>query len=145
LVGVSAILLFISLFLPWFDVSDGIYSGSGSGLDAHGYLYIPLILTILVVLYLVARAGFAKLPFQLPISHELLLRVVTIIDAILVVIGFIFKPSGGYHVNVGWDWGAFVALIVALSPFYWRFVSPFIKAQMAKRSQTSASHTGTTN
>src|SRR5579862_6265869 len=57
LVGGGTLVLFIALFLPWFSVSLGpLGSVSASGLTAHGYLYITLILAIAVIGLLVAEA-----------------------------------------------------------------------------------------
>lgn len=59
--GVATVVLFICLFLPWFTVSVGVagYSigGSVNGLW-HGWMYLTLIISILIVAYLVlALAG----------------------------------------------------------------------------------------
>ena len=60
--GVATILLFISLFLPWFTISvSASHSGSGNGLW-HGWMFITLILCILIVAYLVLRAGWTSSP-----------------------------------------------------------------------------------
>jgi hypothetical protein len=66
-VGAATIVFFISLFLPWFTSSAGIYSASVNGLWP-GYMYIGLILALAVIAYLVLRAGFDALPFRLPLD-----------------------------------------------------------------------------
>lgn len=48
MVGGATIVFVISLFLPWFTVSDGVFSASVNGLW-HGYMYIALILAIVVL------------------------------------------------------------------------------------------------
>jgi acyl-CoA reductase-like NAD-dependent aldehyde dehydrogenase len=70
LVGGGTLVLFIALFLPWFSVKlRSLGSATASGLSAHGYLYITLILTIAS-----ARAsgrrrlGVWKLPSTSPLS-----------------------------------------------------------------------------
>ncbi len=68
--GCAAIVLFISLFLPWFGVDIGGFDYSNSGLSAHGFLYLTLIITIVLIGYLVARAGWSALPFSLPLKHD---------------------------------------------------------------------------
>jgi hypothetical protein len=130
--GGAAFVLFISLFLPWFSISagSGVYSLSlsWSGLSAHGYLYIPLILSIGLVLYLVARAGLPQ-QLKLPIPHEMLVLAVSAVNLLLVLIGFLAKP-GGYGISgVGWDFGAFIGLLAALAALA-PTVMPMIQARM---------------
>jgi hypothetical protein len=74
IVGGATLVLFISLFLPWFTVSvkgfgSTLASGSVNGLY-HGYMYIDLILALAVLAFLVMRAGFDQLPFRLPVGPE---------------------------------------------------------------------------
>ena len=112
--GIATIVLFISLFLPWFTVSIGIggvsLSGSVNGLW-HGWMYITLILSIVIVAYLVLRAGWDKLPISQEVPHLTVMMVATIVDAVLVLIAFIDKPGGG---ATGWGFGAVLGLIAAL-------------------------------
>ena len=109
--GIASIVLFISLFLSWFGVSIIGITVTASGLSAHGYLYIVLILCILIVAYLVLRAGWDKLPISANVPHLTVMLVATLVNLVLVFIGFIFKPGGP---GVGWEFGAFVALIAAI-------------------------------
>lgn len=108
--GGATLLLFISLFLPWFTVSFGFASGSVNGLW-HGWMYITLILSILIVAYLVLRAGWDHLPISQEIPHVRAMQVATVVNLVLVVIAFIDKPGGS---GVGWGFGAFLGLIVAI-------------------------------
>lgn len=112
--GIATIVLFISLFLPWFTVSIGIagvsLSGSVNGLW-HGWMYLTLILSIVIVAYLVLRAGWDKLPISQEVSHLTVMMTATIVNAVLVLIAFIDKPGGG---ATGWGFGAVVGLIAAL-------------------------------
>jgi hypothetical protein len=113
IVGGASLVFIISLFLPWFTSSaDGI-SGSVDGLW-HGYMYIPLILALAVLAYLVMRAGFEEMPFRLPLDHERLLLSATAVIFVLTVISFVFKPSGDGIVSIGWGFGAFISLIAAV-------------------------------
>jgi hypothetical protein len=114
-VGIASFVLLISLYLDWFGV-DGY---SGSGMSAHGYLWIVFILCLAIVGYFVLVALFDKLPFDLPIAAATLLFGATAINFLLTLIAFVFKPSGGGFVTVGYRFGAFIALaasIVALVP-----------------------------
>ena len=108
-VGVSSLILIITLFLPWFGVSLGGYSASESGFDAHGYLIIPLLTAIALIAYLVMRAGWDHLPWKLPIEHAPLLLVGTGIQALIVLLAFLFKPPG-----TDWQFGAYLGLLAAL-------------------------------
>jgi hypothetical protein len=130
LVGGGTLVLFIALFLPWFSISLGpLGSASASGLTAHGYLYITLILAIAVIAFLVAEAlGVWTLPATSPLTRDQLLLIATGVNFVLVLLGFLLKPGGS---GVGWSWGAFVALIaavVAVFPLGW----PVIQARRGK-------------
>jgi len=105
--------LFISLFLPWFTYNFGLGSISVDGLW-HGWMYITLLISLAIIAYLVARAGFAEMPFKLPLPEERLLLIGTVISAVLTLLAFVDKPGGiGFH-GVGWGFGAFVGLIAAV-------------------------------
>ncbi len=108
--GVASIVLFISLFLSWFGVSVIGITVTASGVSAHGFLYIVMIICILEVAYLVLRAGWDRLPISTNIPHLTVMMVATIVNLVLVFIAFIDKPGGS---GVGWEFGAFLALIAA--------------------------------
>ena len=115
IVGGATLVLLISLFLPWFVASDAFITVSVNGLW-HGWEYITFIIALVLLAYLVMRAGFAKLPFNLPLPHEQLLLAGPGINLVLVVIGFLIRPGTG----IGWGFGAFLGLIaaaVAAAPF----------------------------
>ncbi len=114
IVGGATLVFFIALFLPWFTAPgftvNGQTFGGGSvnGLY-HGYMYIDLILALAVLGYLVVRAGFEQLPFDLPLKHEQLLLGATGLTFVLTLISFLTKPTGA-----GWGIGAFIGLIAAI-------------------------------
>ena len=115
IVGGATLVLLIALFLPWFVASDAFITVSVNGLW-HGWEYITFLIALVLLAYLVMRAGFAKLPFNLPLPHEQLLLAGTGINLLLVVIGFLIRPGAG----IGWGFGAFLGLIaaaVAAAPF----------------------------
>ncbi len=109
--GVATIVLFISLFLAWFGVSVIGITVTASGVSAHGYLYLVMIICILIVAYLVLRAGWDELPGGINLPHLTTMLVATLVNLVIVFIGFIFKPGGS---GVGWQFGAFLALIAAV-------------------------------
>lgn len=120
--GGATLITMIALFLPWFDASasDGFgntYSASASGTTAHGWLWFVFIIGLVTLAYLGVTAGFQRIPFSLPVKHERLLLATTGLDLLLVVIAFLLKPSNGglTSVSIGWDFGAFVALIAAIA------------------------------
>lgn len=112
--GIATIVLFISLFLPWFTYTAGFagisVSFSVNGLW-HGWMYLSLILDILIVAYLVLRAGWDRLPISQEVPHLTVMMVATIVNAVLVLIAFIDKPGGD---GVGWGFGAVLGLIAAI-------------------------------
>jgi hypothetical protein len=131
IVGGGTLVLFISLFLPWFSIHfGGIGTLTASGLTAHGYLYITLILCIGIMALIAAEVlGLWKLPTTSPLAREQILLIATAINFVLVLLGFLLKPGGS---GVGWSWGAFVGLIaavVAVFPLGW----PIIQARRAKK------------
>jgi hypothetical protein len=130
-VGGASIVLFISLFLTWFSVNTGFGNYGGSGLSVHGYLYIPLLISIVVIAYFVLTAtGLWTLPASSPVSRDQALLIATLISFVLVLIGFLAKP-GGVGSGVGWSYGAFIGLIasvVALVPL----ARPALAARRAK-------------
>lgn len=113
--GIATIVLFISLFLPWFTASVSVlgYSigGSVNGLY-HGWMYLSLILSIAIVAYLVLRAGWESLPISQDVPHLTVMMAATIVNAVLVLISFIDKPGGSV---TGWGLGAILGLIAALA------------------------------
>ncbi len=114
--GGATVVLFISLFLPWFTASLGFFSVSVNGLW-HGWMYLTLILCILVVAYLLMRAGWDRLPISQEVPHLTVMLVATGVNAVLVLIAFIDKPGGG---ATGWGAGAvlgLIAAIVAVAPY----------------------------
>ena len=109
--GIATIVLFISLFLSWFGITVIGITVTASGVSAHGWLYIVMILDILIVAYLVLRAGWDRLPISQDVPHLTVMMVATIVNLVLVFIAFIDKPGGS---GVGWEFGAFLALIAAI-------------------------------
>lgn len=110
----ATVVLFISLFLPWFTYSFGFVSVSVDGLW-HGWMYLVLLLCLFIVAYLVARAGFHRMPVTLPLPNDQLLLVATGLNAVLTVLAFLFKPGGLGFTGIGWGVGAFLGLIASLA------------------------------
>jgi hypothetical protein len=114
--AVATLVLFISLFLPWFTYNFGLGSLSLDGLW-HGWMYLVLILCLAIMAFVVARAGFGEFPLALPLPSEQILLIATGINAVLSLLGFLLKPGG--ISGIGWGFGAFLGLaasIVAIVP-----------------------------
>jgi hypothetical protein len=108
--GISTLVLLVTLFLPWYRLGPI----SVDGLGAHGWLFIALLNCIVLVLSVVIKAsGAGDLAEMGRLSREQLLALLTGINlALVVLLGFLFKPAG-----FGWAWGAYLALIAALVAF----------------------------
>jgi hypothetical protein len=140
--GIATLIVLISLFLPWATASYSTpvtsVSASADGFTLHGYFWIAFILCLAVIAYLVMKAGFASMPFALPMTDDQALLAGTGVIFVIVLIGFLFKGysgynvSGvGYHSSIGWGFGAFLGLIaavVAVAPL----ALPVIQKQMNK-------------
>jgi zinc-ribbon domain len=110
--GIASVVLFISLFLSWFGITVIGVTVTASGVSAHGWLYIVMIICILEIAYLVLRAGWDELPISANLPHLIVMMVATLVNLVLVFIAFIDKPGGS---GVGWEFGAFLALIAAVA------------------------------
>ena len=116
--GAATLVLFVSLFLPWFSVSAGFgnftASSSADALTAHGYLYLVLFLALGMLGYLIAQAGLKDMP-ELPVTSDQLLAAAAAVNLLLVLIAVAAKPGGGSAlVKVSWSFGAFIGLIAAI-------------------------------
>jgi uncharacterized membrane protein len=122
--GAASVVVLIALFLPWFSGSISsnnslglaAQTGSESGSDAHGWLWLVFVIVLLILADLVLTAGFGELPVKLPLRQDQLLLAATAVNLLLVFIGFVLKPStyGVAGVSIGWSIGAFLALLAAI-------------------------------
>ena len=112
-VGTATLVLFVSLFLPWFS-----YGGQSVNGLWHGFEYLTLIVALAIMAYLIARAAVSSLRLHLAVRHDVLLLAGTGINLLLVLIGFLARPSGSAFfitVTANWDFGAFFSLIAAIT------------------------------
>ena len=118
--GPATLVLLVSFWLPWY--STGPFSADG--LSVHGWLFIAVVDSIVLLLYVVITAfGLGDLAVQGRMSKDQLLALITGVNLGLVVLGFLLKPAG-----FSWSWGAFLALVAAIVAFV-PFGIPLIRAQ----------------
>jgi hypothetical protein len=122
--GPATLVLLVSFWLPWYSASAGPFSVSIGGLSAHGWLFIAVLDSIVLVLYVLITAfGAGDLADQGRLSKEQLLAVLTGVNLVLVLLAFLLKPSG-----FGWSYGALLAVAAAVVAFL-PFGVPLVQAQ----------------
>ena len=109
--AIASFVLLISLFLSWFGITVIGITVTASGTSAHGFLWLVFIIVLAIEAYMVCIAGWGNLPFAPQIPHLTAMIVATVVNLVLVFIAFIDKPGGS---GVGWEFGAFLALIAAI-------------------------------
>jgi hypothetical protein len=108
IIGPATLVLLISFWLPWYSI--GPFSADGVG--AHGWLFIAVINSIVLVLYVLIIAFDAGDLAEGRLSKDQLLALLTGVNLALVVLGVLLKPAGW-----SWSWGALVALVAAVVSF----------------------------
>jgi hypothetical protein len=127
-IAVAAVVLLVSLFMPWFGVG---YTGITISVDGlwHGYMYITLFSALAILVYLIAGLGLDALPFRLPSgAGEFALAGVAAVNLLLVIISFASRPG-----LTTWQYGAYVGLVAAIAAVAAPAVSAFISAQRARQ------------
>jgi hypothetical protein len=118
--GPASLALLVSFWLPWYSIGPF----SADGLSVHGWLFIAVLSSIVLVLYVLITAfGVGDLAEQGRMSKDQLLTLMTGVNVAVVVLGFLLKPSG-----TSWSWGAFLALAAAIVAFL-PYGLPLIQAQ----------------
>jgi hypothetical protein len=130
--GISALALFIFMFLPWFglDSVDGFGLGDvgidASAWEAFSFIDILLFLVVVVVLGLVLASAAASTP-DLPQPPATIIAGAGAIALVLVLFRLIFPPGvdGGFadiDVDLGREIGVFLGLIASAGITYggWR-------------------------
>ncbi len=118
--GPATLALLVSFWLPWYSIGPF----SADGLSVHGWLFIGVLDSIVLVLYvLITGFGVGDLADMGRMSKDQLLVLMTGVNVALVVLGFLLKPAG-----FSWSWGAFLALAAAIVAFL-PFGVPLIQAQ----------------
>jgi hypothetical protein len=118
--GPATLALLVSFWMPWYSFGPI----SVAGLTAHGWLFLGVLISIVLVLYvLISAFGVGDLAAQGRLSKDQLLALLTGLNLALVVLGLVFKPTG-----FSWSWGVFLALAAAIVAFL-PYGIPVIRAQ----------------
>jgi len=118
--GPATFALLVSLWLPWYSIGPL----SADGISVHGWLFIAVLNSIVLVLYVLITAfGVGDLAEQGRLSKDQLLTLMTGVNGALVVLAFLLKPAG-----FSWSWGAVLAVAAAIVAFL-PFGVPLMKAQ----------------
>jgi hypothetical protein len=121
--GVGGIVLLISLFLPWYGVSSGPISITGSGWETLGFIDILLFLISVAVIAIVVAKALGALPGDVP--APVILLGLGGLAVLLVLYRIIDIPVDGDipdSVDLSRKIGIFIALIAAAAVTYggWR-------------------------
>ena len=84
-------------------------SYSTSGLKTHTFLVFAFLAAVVLLTYLLARAGWDRLPVRLAIAHAPLLLMLGGVLLMLVLLGFLLEPDG-----LSRQAGAWIALLASL-------------------------------
>src|SRR5437588_4429213 len=109
--GGATLVLLISLFLPWFD-----YGGQTANGLWHGFEYLTLFVSLVLLAYLLLRACVPALALNSAVPHHVVLPAATGINFGLVLVGFLARPSAFVlviTVVANSDSGAFLGLVAA--------------------------------
>jgi hypothetical protein len=118
--GPATLALLVSLWLPWYSIGPF----SADGLGVHGWLFIAVLNSIVLLLYVLVTAfGVGDLAEMGRLSKDQLLVLMTGVNVALVFFGFLLKPAG-----FSWSWGAFLALAAAIVAFL-PYGVPFFQAR----------------
>jgi hypothetical protein len=119
--GPATLVLLVSFWLPWYKVGPF----SADGLSAHSWLFIAVLDSIVLVLYVLIKGfGAGDLAEMGRMPKDQLLTLLTGVNlALVVVLGFLLKPAG-----FSWSWGAYLALAAAIVAFV-PYGVPFIQAR----------------
>lgn len=129
-IALSGVVLAAAVFLPWFKAQvtiqgpDGTITGTlfdppgyMAGLTAHGYLIVPLTVSLLQSAVIVARYFPGRSAPRLPF-HRYFLLAASAVDFFAIIAGALLKPAAWYgtlnmppnfHVSIDWAYGALIA------------------------------------
>jgi hypothetical protein len=132
-IAVAALVLAISVFVPWFKAvvtvrGSGLTGflidppGDRTGIAAHEFLWLVFGLAMVQFALLATRYLPGRRPLKVPGSNEFLV-IASGLSLVVVLIGFALKPAPWYGqnplsplftVSVGWTYGPLIALAAAI-------------------------------
>jgi hypothetical protein len=104
--GLAALVVAVSVFVPWFGVSIGPIGVSVTGAKDHPYLYVAVVLSLIELAVLAAGLREGGGSGRLPVRRELLVAGISVLTLAIVVFAFASKGSA----LAGWRFGAWMAL-----------------------------------
>lgn len=133
IVAVAALVLSVSVFVPWFKATVRVRGsavsgfliepkGTLSGIAVHGYLWVAFALALLQFMVLAVRHVPARRTVTLPGSRQLV-ALAAGLSCVAVLTAVVMKPATwqggnelgeGFYIVVGWTYGAVVALAAAI-------------------------------
>lgn len=129
--GVSGLLLFVFMFLPWYGIDAlgfGIGGLDASAWEAFSFIDVLLLLVVVVVVGLVVLQLADATP-ELPQAPAQIIMVAGVVALVLILFRLVFVPGvdsdGALDIDVGRKLGIFLALIAAGGIAYggWRGVN----------------------
>jgi len=112
-VGGATLVVFVSLFLPWFGFDSLGARMSLSGTGAHGYLVVVALLAILIAGYLLQRSGGREFGSPRPGAPGTVLAAAAGLQFAGVATGFADRPMPG----LSWEFGAYLTMTAAAAAF----------------------------
>jgi RNA polymerase subunit RPABC4/transcription elongation factor Spt4 len=125
--GGAALVVLVTLFLPWYVVHVGEGYGSYSyytdaiGGEAGGWRILILVASVAILVYLFVRTAM-KSDVVMPLPHWQLLIGATGLELLLVIVAFIAAPSGQFVTAPGAAVGLIAAVVAVVSASFSRSV-----------------------
>jgi hypothetical protein len=113
LAGIAAVLLMLSMLLPWYEVASLTESDGRSAFEVYSFVEAAIFLVAAGVLVLLFARGERK-AFHLPGGDGTVIMAAGLWVMVLVFYRQLDKPdvAGGAGVTVGVAWGIFVAFLL---------------------------------
>jgi hypothetical protein len=105
--GLSGLVLLLSLWMPWYAVSDGTISAWA----AFGLIDLWLLLTALLAVAVPVATALKDDP-AVPVALDVITWAVALIATVLVVIRLLAEPHG--DIVTGREWGVFLGTLAVL-------------------------------
>jgi hypothetical protein len=135
-VGGANLVLMIGVFLPWFDFgSPATGDFSFDATAVRRWMYLPLVASLVIVVYLAVKATFGEAP--LPRLQSLIVLGACDASLLLTLVCFAKKGAG-----VNWDYGAYVSLVAAIAAVVGAIMALSRSRRMTRRRLRTPLRTG---